>query len=47
MILKQRPCAVAVFGIYATYAFASWVNRPMEEQNGEADYPFVSVATEE
>lgn len=34
--LEQWPCAVAVLGICATYAFVSWVNRPMEEQKSEA-----------
>lgn len=29
--LEQWPCAVAVLGICATYAFVSWVNRPVEE----------------
>lgn len=34
--LARWPCTVAVLGICATYAFASCVNRPMEEQNSEA-----------
>ena len=34
--LEQWPCAVAVLGICATYAFVSWVNRPVEEQKSEA-----------
>lgn len=29
--LEQWPCAIAVLGICATYAFVSWVNRPVEE----------------
>ena len=34
--LARWPCAVAVLEICAIYAFASWVNRPVEEQNSEA-----------
>ena len=29
--LEQWPCAVAVLGICATYAFVYWINRPIYE----------------
>ena len=34
--LEQWPCAVAILGICATYAFVSWVNRRIDEQKSEA-----------
>lgn len=27
--LEQWPCAVTVLGLCATYAFVSWLNRPV------------------
>lgn len=29
--LEQWPCAVAVLGVCVTYAFVSWINRPVHE----------------
>lgn len=34
--IEQWPCAVAVLGICATYAFVSWVNRPAMQIDNEA-----------
>ena len=34
--LEQWPCAVAVLGVCVTYAFVSWINRPVHEVEDKA-----------
>ena len=34
--LEQWPCAVAVLGLCVTYAFVSWINRPINNTYANA-----------
>lgn len=44
--LEQWPCTVAILGICATYAFVSWLNRPVHDVENKVTYTFVFYGNE-